>query len=212
MVTEADELIENGDESEARRLLIAELAAIRLLSRRARQAAPGARSSGPRQGARGSSKWLAGDVFAWLISTIDSMGVLFGTEVDLVDGDTVGSDLAIHFCGNGDDVCCERVKTSDASGYLSNKLRHLRQFLPDTLVSVEKGDATPRGCRSCLRPGVTDDCEADRLLEKLVWLSRWLKRMMSERCGWTPTVTGIVGSRSEMQSLRAAPPPFQLGI
>ena len=32
-VTEADELIENGDESEARRLLLAELAAVRLWSR-----------------------------------------------------------------------------------------------------------------------------------------------------------------------------------
>ena len=52
-VTEEDELIENGDESGARRLLFAELAAIRLWSRRSRLEALAALSSGPRRGARG---------------------------------------------------------------------------------------------------------------------------------------------------------------
>ena len=51
-VTEADELVENGDETGARRLLLADLAAIHLWSRRARRGTPAASSSGPRQGAR----------------------------------------------------------------------------------------------------------------------------------------------------------------
>ena len=88
--TEVDELIENGDWSGARRLLLAELA--------------------------------AGDGFAWLISTIDNEGVRQGTEVDLTDGDYIRGHLAIHCCANGDEVCCDRVKTSDTSGYLSDKL------------------------------------------------------------------------------------------
>ena len=78
----------------------------------------------------------------WLISTIDNEGVLPGTEVDLADCDYVRGNLAIHRCADGDDVCCERVRTSDASGYLSNKLRHLQQFLLDTLGSVERRDIT----------------------------------------------------------------------
>ena len=66
----------NGDESGSRRLLLADLAAVRLSSRRARPVAPAAGSSGPRQGVRGSSKWLAGDGLAWLISTINDEGPL----------------------------------------------------------------------------------------------------------------------------------------
>ena len=138
-------MIENGDVSGARRLLFAELAAIPFWSRRARLGAPTAGSSGPRQYARGSCKWLGGDGFVWLISTTDNEGVLLGTEVDLADGDYVQGYLVTHRCADGDDVCCERVTTSDASGDLSDKLRQLQQFLPDTLGSVERGDTAPSG-------------------------------------------------------------------
>ena len=52
----------------------------------------GSRRPWPRQGAGRSSKWSAGDGFVWLISTIDSVGVLRGTEVDLA----VGFGAAVH--------------------------------------------------------------------------------------------------------------------
>ena len=64
------------------------------------------------------------------------------TDVGLADGDTVRGDLAIHRFAGGDDVCCERVKAADVSGYLSDKLRHLQQFLPETHGSVKRGDTT----------------------------------------------------------------------
>ena len=86
----------------------------------------------------------------WLISTIGHEGARPSTEVDLADGDYVRGDLAIHRA-NGDDVCCERVITSDANGYLTNNLRQLQQFLPDTCGSVERGDTTPRVCGPNLR-------------------------------------------------------------
>ena len=113
-------------------------------------------------------------VFVWLISTIDNEGVLLGTEVDLADNELRWGNLAIHHCANGDDVRCERVRTSDARGYLSNRLRHLQQFLPDTFDSVEKADTTPRGCspdlQSRLRPSregeVTGEGKTDGPLDK----------------------------------------------
>ena len=37
----------------------------------------------------------------WLISTIDSVGVLLSTEVDVVDGDYVRVHLAIDCCAIG---------------------------------------------------------------------------------------------------------------
>ena len=61
-VTEANELVEKGDEPGARRLLLAELAAARLWPRQARQRVAAADSVVPRRGAYRSSKWLAGDV------------------------------------------------------------------------------------------------------------------------------------------------------
>ena len=81
------ELIEKWDEPGARRLLFAELAAIRLWSRQARQRATAADSCGPLRRAQGISKWAAGDGEVWLISAIDCAGVLLGTEVHLADGD-----------------------------------------------------------------------------------------------------------------------------
>ena len=54
---------------------------------------------------------------------------------------------------------------SDASGYLAEKLRHLRQLLPDSFGSTEKGDTAPRGrvpdFRSRLRPGVNGEETGD---------------------------------------------------
>ena len=115
----------------------------------------------------------------------------------------------------GDDVCCGRVRTSDAGGHLSNKVRHLQQFLPGTLDPVERGDTTPRGCgpdlRSRLRPSRQGDGRGYKhtgFLTKLWRPAWWLKRMMSELCGWTLTVIGMVGGRSKTQFSRATPPPF----
>ena len=89
-------------------------------------------------------------------------------------GHYVRGNLAIHRCAHGDDLCCERVWTSDASGYLSNKHRHLQQFLPDTFGSVERGDTTPRGCGLDLRSrlwtsrdgGVTGEVITDGLPDR----------------------------------------------
>ena len=153
----------------------------------------------------------------WLISTIDTEGVLSGTKVDLADGDYVRSDLAIHRCANGDDVCCERVKTSDASGCLSDKLRHLLQLLPDTLGSVERGDTTPRGCapdlRSRLRRGregeVTGEGKADGLPDKTLAAGSVIEDDVQTL--WVDTHSQGIG-RSEMLSSRATPPPLPLGI
>ena len=83
-MTEADKLIEKGSEPGARRLLFAELAAIRFVVTAA------ADSSSPRRGAQESAKV---GVFAWLISTVDSSGILPGTEVDLADRDCVRGDV-----------------------------------------------------------------------------------------------------------------------
>ena len=70
----------------------------------------------------------------------------------------VRGDLAVHRGADGDEVCCERVRTSDASGYISQKLRHVHQLLPDTFGSTGKGDTMPRARaldpRSRLWPGV----------------------------------------------------------
>ena len=120
-VTEANELVEKGDEPGARRLLLAELAAARLWPRQARQRVAAADSVVQRRGAYRSSKRLAGDVIVRLISTVDSAGILLGTKVDLSDGDHVRGDLAIHCCADGDNVCCCHAR-SDDSGYLSEKL------------------------------------------------------------------------------------------
>ena len=62
-VTEANELVEKGDEPGARRLLLAELAAICLLARQARQRVVAADSIVPRRGAYRSSKVVGGRRF-----------------------------------------------------------------------------------------------------------------------------------------------------
>ena len=74
-----------------------------------------------------------------------------GTDADLADGDFVRGDLSVHRCADGDDVNFGLVKTSDASWYLSDMLRHLQQLLPDTVDSVERGDTTPREAVPTLR-------------------------------------------------------------
>ena len=124
-MTEADELNEKGDDSGARRWLLAELAAIRLWSRRARREhLPQAPLSQGKVPVGATSGWPV-TVFVWLISTIDNEGVLLGTEVDLADNELRWGNLAIHHCANGDDVRCERVRTSDARGV---SVQHAQSF------------------------------------------------------------------------------------
>ena len=67
-----------------------------------------------------------------------------GAAGHFADGDHVRRDLGIHRCADGDDFCCERVKTADACGYLADKLRLLRQLLPNR---EESCDTTLR-CRA----------------------------------------------------------------
>ena len=190
-MTEGDELIENGDESGARRLLLAELVATRKAGGTCR---------------RLQYMWLAGDGFVWLIRTIDNEGVLPGTE----GGDCVQL-MATMSAGNGSGRQMPAGICPTSSDSYNNSC-------PTRLARLKERDY-PRVCGSDfwsrLRPSREDAMTGKGKtgpLTKLLRLARWLKRMMSALCGWTLTTTGIVGSRSETQSSRATPPPFPHGI
>ena len=73
------------------------------------------------------------------LSSIDNAGTPLGTEVDLAEGDYVRSDLTTEGYATGDDVCCERVTTSEASGCLDEKIKDLHRLLSDTLDATRRG-------------------------------------------------------------------------
>ena len=82
---------------------------------------------------------------------VDSVVVLLGTEVGLADEDFVRGDLAIHRVAYGDDVCCERVKTSDASGYFGREAQTLAPTSPRHSWLGRKTRYYPSGLCSDLR-------------------------------------------------------------